>query len=122
MFDTPANTFVATFIGSPSMNLMEARAVEGGLAVPGGRVPIDAPGDVTLGVRPHDVKLGAGAVSARVDVVESLGAEALIHLVCEGDHTLVAQVPEPSPWKSGDAVQLSFERTHLFDSATGQRL
>jgi ABC-type sugar transport system ATPase subunit len=121
LYDTPANTFVATFIGSPSMNLMAASAVDGGLAVPGGVVPIQVDGSVTLGVRPHDVKLGSGPVTARVDVVESLGAEALVHLLCGDDQSLVAQVPEPSPWNSGDEVQLSFERPHLFHAATGQR-
>ena len=104
LFDTPANTFVASFIGSPAMNL------------------IDEDG-VTIGVRPTDISLVpvTEGRAARVDVVESLGAEALLHTEM-GDHKIVAQIREPVGAKSGDVVGFRFDNVHRFDPQTGVRL
>lgn len=103
LFDTPANTFVAQFIGSPSMNLAERS-------------------DHTLGVRPTDIQLDPdGALRARVDVVASLGAEALLHLELDGEKW-IAQVPEPCGVQAGDEVGLRFGVTHRFHKASGARL
>ena len=104
LFDRPANTFVATFIGSPSMNLLQEEGQ-------------------TLGVRPTDiavVPVDAGR-EARVDLVESLGAVALVHAEI-GDEKIVVQVPEPVSFRSGDRVGLRFERLHRFDAQTGVRV
>jgi ABC-type sugar transport system ATPase subunit len=114
VFDAPANTFVATFIGSPSMNLFRGR--QG----PEGWVPA-ADGPVTLGVRPTDIALGAGSLSAQVDVIESLGADAIVHLELDGGEKLVARVREPVSARPGEAVQVAFSRVHVFDLATGLR-
>ncbi len=66
------------------------------------------------------MRLGEGSLSATVDVVESLGADALVHLQL-GTVDLVAQAPEPVSWESGQTVALRFERTHLF-GADGERV
>jgi multiple sugar transport system ATP-binding protein len=101
LYDAPVNLFVASFVGSPPMNLLEAELVraDGGLACRLGDVEIDLPHDVlarrpgleahvggtiAVGIRPEDVQLG-GAVDgtqlpARVLLVEALGAEHLVHL------------------------------------------
>ena len=104
LFDHPANTFVATFIGSPSMNLL----TEDG---------------VTLGVRPTDIRLvpADDGREARVDLVESLGAVALLHTEV-GPLKVLVQVPEPVDVRSGDIVGLHFDRVHRFDSQTGLRV
>jgi multiple sugar transport system ATP-binding protein len=102
LFDEPANTFVATFIGSPSMNLLERE-------------------DVCLGVRPTDVTLGEGPETARVDLIESLGAEALVHLELNGSPFL-AMVPEPVEVEAGQEIALGFRKVHRFDRETGARL
>lgn len=102
LFDTPANQFVAGFIGSPSMNFLEQE-------------------DCTLGVRPTDIHLGEGELSATVDLVESLGAEALVHLDLNGK-PLLAQVPEPVSLLAGSTIKLKFGRHHRFDRDTGKRL
>jgi multiple sugar transport system ATP-binding protein len=102
LFDTPANQFVAGFIGSPGMNFLEQE-------------------DCTLGVRPTDIHLGDGELSATVDLVESLGAEALVHLDLNGK-ALLAQVPEPVSWVAGSTIKLKFGRLHRFDKNTGERL
>jgi len=104
LYNAPANTFVATFIGSPSMNLLE-----------------DWEG-VTLGVRPDDIALGRGALAARVDVIESLGGEALVHLEIERGDSLVARVKEPVSVRAGDSVRVELVRVHRFDADTGERV
>jgi multiple sugar transport system ATP-binding protein len=86
LFDHPANLFVAAFIGSPAMNLVEA-SVEGGearfgscaIALPeGSPLRAGAGRKIVLGMRPHDLKLGSG-IPGEVLVVERLGTET--HLV-----------------------------------------
>ena len=79
LFDHPANLFVAAFIGSPAMNLIEAVAEEGEARFGSCRIPLAAGsalrGPLILGIRPHDVKLGGPGITARVQVVERLGTE-----------------------------------------------
>jgi len=124
LFDAPANTFVATFIGSPSMALLPAVGQGGHSRIEGldGQLPLAAQGPFTLGVRPTDVLIGEGPLRGRVDVVESLGAEALVHLQLSDDITLVAQVPEPCGLDAGDLVDIGLGVTHRFDRQTGARL
>ncbi len=123
LFDTPANVFVATFIGSPSMALLPAVGVGDASRLDGveGALPVAGDGPYTLGVRPTDVRLGDGPLTATVDVVESLGAEALVHLRL-GPYALIAQVPEPVGHEPGAAVRVGFARVHRFDAETGARL
>ncbi len=126
LFDAPANAFVATFIGSPAMNLLDATISEAGAvaldAVPGPTgLSAEARGPLTLGVRPTDITVGDGPVRARVDVVESLGAEALLHVEL-GSARAVVQVAEPTAVRAGDEIGLRFDVVHLFDRTTGARL
>jgi multiple sugar transport system ATP-binding protein len=79
LFEHPANLFVAAFIGSPAMNLVEAVAEDGvarfgtcRVALPEGS-PLRGP--FILGLRPHDLRIGSGGIPARVQVVERLGTE-----------------------------------------------
>jgi multiple sugar transport system ATP-binding protein len=80
LFEHPANLFVAAFIGSPAMNLVEAAVEDGEARFGSCRVPL-APGSglrgrIVLGVRPHDLRIGGGVgISGRVQVVERLGTE-----------------------------------------------
>ncbi len=88
MYDHPDNVFVAGFIGSPAMNLLDVPVVDGGVKLGQGTYPVardvvaEAKGkSVTLGVRPEDVDLtteGQG-IPVVVDVVEELGADAYIY-------------------------------------------
>jgi multiple sugar transport system ATP-binding protein len=124
LFDTPANTFVATFIGSPSMAMLPAIGDGAHSRIDGvdAELPIAASGCYTLGVRPTDVVLGAGPLRGEVVVVESLGAEALVHLDLGGGRKLIAQVPEPCGLGSGDLASIALRRVHRFDRDTGERL
>jgi multiple sugar transport system ATP-binding protein len=76
LFERPANLFVAAFIGSPAMNLVEAEVVDGEARFGACRLT-GAPGDgrIVLGVRPHDLRLGGPGIQGRVQVVERLGTE-----------------------------------------------
>jgi multiple sugar transport system ATP-binding protein len=115
VYARPANTFVARFIGAPPMNLVPAQAFR-----------IDAPDGAVVGVRPHDVTIGASdGVLAVVELVEPRGHDAVVHLRIEapGSPTVLAVV-EREPPAAGDRVPVALEagRVHLFDETSGARL
>jgi ABC-type sugar transport system ATPase subunit len=123
LFDRPANTFVATFIGSPSMCLLPAVGEGAHSRIGGvdGSLPIGRTGPFTLGIRPTDWVVGEGPLSGTIEVVESLGAEALLHVEL-GPHQVVVQVPEPNTLAASDTVQLGVGTAHCFDRESGLRL
>ncbi|MCM0675537.1 ABC transporter ATP-binding protein [Micromonospora phytophila] len=110
VYDEPADTFVAGFLGSPPMNL-----------VPGGGVLGGTP-DETLGVRPEDLALAPeGPVAVTVEAVEALGSEAVLLTRCaDGTRLTVRTGPRPGVGP-GDPVRLRADRIHRFDTATGLR-
>jgi ABC-type sugar transport system ATPase subunit len=112
LYERPANTFIARFIGSPPMNLLPAAAIG-----------IDAPPETTAGIRPHDAVLGDTGVRASVDVVEPRGHDTVVHLRLEsaGSPEFVITVHENAP-APGSTVSVSWksEKLHLFD-AQGRR-
>jgi sn-glycerol 3-phosphate transport system ATP-binding protein len=130
VYGTPATTFVASFIGSPPMNLLPGRA-DGSRFTVGEHVlalPAAAPraGELLMGVRPEHAELSDanGGWPLKVEVLEMLGAERLVHGLLGGapftlriDGTLV-------PPHVGDTVHLRVAPAHLhwFDTATGKRL
>ena len=114
LYDHPANQFVAQFIGMPSMNMVAADAIPSFSAQTGGKLPSDG----VLGVRPEGLRVhpGQGAgVSGKVDLVEALGADTLIH-VDVGGIPLIARQNERTPLHAGDdvAVELDPSVLHLF--------
>jgi ABC-type sugar transport system ATPase subunit len=139
VYRRPASVFVGGFVGSPAMNFLSGEVRDGGAwSGPGGLVlpfdgvsrGTDAPRQVTLGVRPHDLAIvapGAGDADARVDVVEPRGSELLVHLRLGGDgnsHDIrVVTPPEaPVPVEAAVGVRYDRERLHWFDAGTGTRL
>jgi multiple sugar transport system ATP-binding protein len=113
VYDEPANVFVASFVGSPPMNL-----VDGGAILGGGR-------GTTVGVRPEDLHVTAhGGIEARVTVVEPLGSETLLEVVAGDGTRLVVRRPPRSDHVPGEAIRLTVDddRRHIFDAATGARL
>ncbi|MEZ5397968.1 MAG: sn-glycerol-3-phosphate ABC transporter ATP-binding protein UgpC [Bryobacterales bacterium] len=131
LYDTPSNTFVGTFVGAPSMNLVPAAGAAGQAVLEprGGAAPVGLPtaaplpdGRFVLGVRPSELAVTLDpAGAATVDVVESLGGEAMVHLEVAG-HPMVALVREPFGGGPGDRVGLRAEVVHRFDPETTQRL
>jgi multiple sugar transport system ATP-binding protein len=151
LYARPANTFVAHFLGSPGMNLVEGMLVESGaridgagdgtgtlsVAFPGASVPLPAEvanvvrgagPDVVLGLRPESLHLSPdGAIAASVIIVELLGAET--HVICHtetGARIIVRQGASAAKPALGEAVRIAVdaapEAYHLFDAATGERL
>ena len=111
LYDRPANRFVAQFIGMPSMNMLAADAVPGFAVASGNRVPRDG----YLGVRPEALRVhhghGTGA-PGRVELVEALGADTLIH-VDVGGHTLVARQNDRTGLAAGDTVGVELDPSVL---------
>ncbi len=128
LYDAPATTFVAGFLGAPAMNLLAAewdgrfaRLASGlALALP----DLDrAPGPLTLGIRPEHLHFAADSrADATVELVEPLGADTLVHLRL-GDAMVVARPTGTVGLASGDAVALDWPAAHihLFD-AEGRRI
>jgi multiple sugar transport system ATP-binding protein len=114
LYTTPQNVFVAGFIGSPSMNLVQADAVGWS-------------GSDKVGFRPEHVRLGEGVdgglrFSSRVEVIEYLGDEQLVHLARNGT-ALLAKVPVEVSVERGDEVEATVpeQHVHRFDAETGER-
>jgi multiple sugar transport system ATP-binding protein len=133
IYHSPANVFVAAFIGTPSMTLIDGEfsRANGECWLAAGRAKIPAPrplaelagASVTLGVRPEDVTLGAGPLEARVKVVEPAGHETIV-LLDIGLATLTARIGDEMRIAPGETVRLSLraQKLHLFDRATGARI
>ena len=133
IYSRPANTFVAGFLGSPPINLVEGEIAPDGIFVRGAlRLDLPAgaaePGRaVTLGLRPEDVGAptpGLAGIEARVDLVSPLGSETLLEVVATGGVTLTLRVPKEWRVRSGDTMTFGVDpaRLHLFDQQTGARL
>ncbi len=129
VYHAPANTFVAQFIGAPSMNMLQGVGAEGGISLPSGiqfRGPL-APNGVplVLGVRPDDLHLDDGEplVEGQVAVREPLGHETLIYVTTQGGE-IIAKADGRRPPDVGETVRLRArpDRVHIFDAATGQAI
>ncbi|MBL8691242.1 MAG: sn-glycerol-3-phosphate ABC transporter ATP-binding protein UgpC [Rhodospirillaceae bacterium] len=135
LYDNPANTFVAGFIGSPAMNFFQGTLRRnGGIwveAEDGTKLP--APGNVggsdgqkvVYGVRPEHLALAGGSsgVPAKVEVVEPTGADTLVFSKIAGVHTC-AVFSERHDFRPGQEIKLQprLDVVHLFDAASGQHL
>jgi multiple sugar transport system ATP-binding protein len=142
LYDKPRNLFVAGFIGSPAMNLMEAKVTEGGAAIGDYVVPV--PRDVLakaadektlmLGIRPENFSLSDtnDGIGIDVAVVEELGADAYLYGTLTGlaeDEQLTAQqitgrISSRTPPQRGSSVRLAVDASHVhvFSQKTGDRL
>jgi multiple sugar transport system ATP-binding protein len=146
LYEQPANTFVAAFLGSPPMNLLPARLEAGGVglvvAADTLRLPLPpelsrryqafAPCAVTFGIRPEQISPRHSATTAapgwtpvavHLLLTEHLGSEKLVYFTI-GEQRLVAKIPEDAPLAVFGAGQLAFNmnRVHLFDGKTGMAL
>jgi sn-glycerol 3-phosphate transport system ATP-binding protein len=129
VYGTPASTFVAGFIGSPPMNLMQGRGEGTGFAIDGGLLPLPVPaprtGPLMLGVRPeHAVLDPAGAWPLKVEMLEMLGAERLVYGRL-GDAMFTLRIEGTlAPPQRGEVVRMAVRPQHLhwFDPDTGQRV
>ena len=150
VFNSPANLFVAGFIGSPQMNFFDGKLVKEGsgysIAVHGAKMQLDADVqkkladkgldsmDVTIGIRPEHVHFapegGEHTISAQVDVSEMMGSEIYLHVSSNGKD-IVLRVPTtelPAEHRGGipygTQIRFTFpsELIHLFDPSTEKNL
>ncbi len=132
----PRNRFVAGFIGSPAMNMLAGRLRQGEFVSDVLRIPLEVAGperDVILGIRPEDVQLPGvlpperetPPVTATVEVIELLGARAIVTLLLNGQEIrAVIEERHLERLQEGEETQVVFdrERLHLFDAQSGERL
>ena len=134
LYERPTNVFVAGFIGSPAMNLCTVHLASNGTASLGG-VDVPLPSGVAtngraslvVGVRPESLEVASEGISAKVDVVEDIGADAFVFCSAElgGETTkLVARTEVRRAPKQGERVKLRprADEAHVFDAESGERL
>ena len=141
LYDTPKNLFVAGFIGSPAMNLIDGTVVDGGVQVGDYVVPVarevldKAPTEttLTLGIRPESFSLGEEGIGLDVAVVEELGADAYLYGTLTGaEHAevedasrqFVARISSRLPPQHGEQVRLVIDpsNVHVFSQETTERI
>ncbi len=129
VYHSPANLFVAGFIGSPAMNLLPASLGADGVTLAAGTV-LGGPGgpaqEITLGIRPDRLKLvppEAAHLSGQARLVEHLGDETILHLQQPDGRTLTVKLPGDVRVDLGDSVpvRIDLDGACLFDSK-GQAL
>jgi multiple sugar transport system ATP-binding protein len=163
LYDRPVNLFVAGFIGSPAMNFFPAQLTGVGVSLPFGEITLTqevhdvvaanpTPTNVIVGVRPEHIedpklidayqRLRALVFEVGVDMVESLGAEKIVHFTVEGaaahsaqlaelaadsgvgENEFIARLPAQSSATAGERIELAFDTTKLaiFDADSGANL
>ena len=131
IYNNPRDTFVASFVGSPAMNLIPGEVADNRIVVPGAfDLPLDDAGrrklagdtgTLTLGIRSEDVEVGPnGAADARIHHIENHGVEKIVTLRA-GDTLFKATVPAVSQVSIEQPVRFSLnqEKLHVFDPASG---
>lgn len=129
VYHSPANTFVAQFIGAPSMNLLPGKANAGRLVLAGGtEISISTPaeGDVLFGIRPEDLKptqADGAQLSGTVGVTEPLGSGTLLYVDIGGTEVIATGPGRDAP-QAGDQINLKFDpaAAHLFEAQSGDAI
>ncbi len=148
LYDSPANRFVAGFIGAPQMNFMDAVITEKGgkiyLTVNGDDILLSdkkakklrqkgytAGTEVILGIRPEDIsdspedleKFSQSKTSGKVDVYEMLGSTANLYVDCNGNQITAVVAPDTKA-RIGDVVNLAFDndKIQIFDKNTDKNI
>lgn len=132
LFDRPVNTFVAGFLGSPAMNMLngtvaggttQAVDVNGTRLAVTGRHQAGEGQPVIFGIRPEHLELSDEGFPARISVVEPTGSETMVFLRF-GENDMVALFRERHDFKPGDTIKLRPRpsHVHLFDAASAQRI
>ncbi|WP_425041195.1 ABC transporter ATP-binding protein [Primorskyibacter sp. S187A] len=124
LYDNPANEFVATFIGAPSMNLLAGKLSDGAVTLGGQSFPgPTGAGSVKLGVRPEHLILSDDGLPMQVKVVEPTGSETMVFLRFDGQD-VTAVFRERHAFEPGQTIHLKPDPDHLhvFDAESGARL
>ena len=126
LYDSPANLFVASFIGLPPMNFFETTVAGDHLQGKGFQVPLTAQErsglssyqgkEIVLGVRPENITEG-GSLPIKVFSNENLGMNTLVHGHLGGER-ITAKLRGWKNYKENDVVEVRFDRKHFFDKET----
>jgi multiple sugar transport system ATP-binding protein len=136
LYSRPVNLFVAGFIGSPQMNLIEAKAADGDAKIGDYLVPVDPAaakkmsGNITVGVRPEAWRLvgpSEGGLPISVTVVEELGSDSFVYGSCDVEgtpSTVIVRVGAKDKVSKGDVIHVTTDPSdvHVFDTESGLRL
>jgi multiple sugar transport system ATP-binding protein len=136
LYSKPVNLFVAGFIGSPQMNLIQAKAADNQAKIGQYLVPVDPAaaskmsGDITVGVRPEAWRLvsaAEGGLPVQVTVVEELGSDSFVYGTSDVEGTpsnIIVRVPAREQVRKGDTLYVTTDPrdVHVFDTTTGLRL
>jgi multiple sugar transport system ATP-binding protein len=140
LYDAPANLFVAGFIGSPAMNLLEGKVAEGGVQIGDYVVPVPkavldkAKGEetLTIGIRPEALEVADKGIAVDVSIVEELGADTYLYGTLAGlsveeklnAQQIVARTSARHKGKADGSVRLAADPDHLhvFSNATQERI
>ena len=127
LYDTPANLFVAGFIGLPPMNFFDVTVKGGALVGKGMTVKLSEDQKntlrsyegktIVLGVRPENIVLGDD-VTIKVSSNENLGMNTFVHGNIKGGDKITGKLRGWCDYKNGDEVKVSFDRMHFFDKET----
>jgi multiple sugar transport system ATP-binding protein len=129
LYNFPRNRFVATFIGSPKMNIIEASHDGATATLPDfGAIPLPsvAPGPIAVGIRPEQFSIGRdGDATARgtIALLEYLGSEIFVYVRLPSGQTVLVQASGKAQHTIGESIDIAFsaQNAHYFDGA-GQRL
>ncbi len=133
LFTHPANTFVAGFIGSPAMNMLQCTTTPDGLSFAGVTLPLTASqrggltsDQVTIGVRPESLRVTDHGIEAAIMAIEELGSDSFVYCTptSQPTLTLVARTHGLNAAQPGEVVHLMPDAVgmHVFDTASGARL
>lgn len=131
LYRTPANVFVAGFIGSPAMNLFTAPVVDGAVSLGGCHIGVpaeisSAAPQVVVGIRPEHLQIADRGIAVEVDLVEELGADTYLYGATDdrqSSQSVVARVPGNTEVRRGARLSLGFDVTDLhFFGTDGARL
>ncbi len=145
LYDTPANIFVAQFIGTPNMNMIEMNVSDDGKTLSCDAVSLEASAEwqaavsekkgskIMVGIRPehirgddeHEWTDGTAKISGVVDIVETLGHEVVVYLIVKGlEEKVIAKMDAHKSPKPGDEVVMDIHlgKLHMFDPETENRL
>lgn len=124
LYNFPQNKFVATFIGSPKMNMMEATVTDGAAELPDFgsiKLPPSAPtsGSISIGIRPEQFALngdGEASATGEITLVEYLGNEIYLYVKLASGHVMLVRDSGKAKHKNGDKITLSItgQNAHYF--------
>jgi len=144
LYDSPANVFVAQFIGTPNMNIVKMTVSEDGSKLSHVAIEIETPEqwkdsvadykgkEVYVGFRPEHVRdvtesewVNTTTISGKVTIIETLGHEVVVHFLLDGeDKPMIAKMDVYRTPRVGDMVSLHIntDKLHLFNGETQERL